>query len=405
MDASYFDVVTDRTETSNSYSSKWMGVGKQFPDYDPQGVLPMWVADMDFRCPPEVIEAVKTRAAHGIYGYTDMSLVRKFIEAGVAWMKRRYGWEPDPDWGFFTPGVVPVINAAVQEFTDPGDGVIIQSPVYYPFADGPRNNGRAIVRNCLIEKEPGYYVMDYENLEQLAADPKNKMLILSSPHNPVGRVWTREELVKACEICRKHQVLVVSDEIHGDLIMKGHKHVPTGSLSTEIANNMIATYAPSKTFNLAGLGASIVIVPNEEIRERLKKRIFANRLPASNVFGPLAGEVAFRTGDAYVDTLVDYVGGNMDYVIQCCEKDMPEIRVRKPEGTYMIWMDLRGLGLGTQEADAFMMEKAKIAGDFGTWFGPGGEGFIRVNLACPRKTVEQAMKQLKKAYDELKANR
>ena len=401
MDSSYFDVVIDRTESSNTYSSKWLAVGERFPGYDPTGVLPMWVADMDFRCPPEVIEAVKTRAEHGIYGYTDGSLVRKFIEAGVEWFDRRYGWKVDPEWGFFTPGVVPVINAAVQEFTDPGDGVIIQSPVYYPFADGPKNNQRILKHNCLIEKD-GHYEMDYDNLEELASDPKTKLLILSSPHNPVGRVWTKEELVKLCDICLKHNVLVFSDEIHGDLIMDGHKHVPTGSLGEDYANNMIAAYAPSKTFNLAGLGASVIIVPNAEIRDRIKKRVLANRLPASNVFGPLAGEVAFKTGDSYVDTLVAYVGANMDYVKQFCEDNLPGIVARKSEGTYMIWLDLRGLELGAEGTNDFMIEQAKIAGDFGTWFGPGGEGFCRLNLACPRTTVEQAMTQLKVAYDKLK---
>lgn len=402
MDASYFDVVIDRSKDSNTYSSKWLAVGERFPGYDPEGVLPMWVADMDFRCPPEVIEAVKTRAAHGIYGYTDSSLVLKFIDEGIRWMERRYGWNVDPDWAFFTPGVVPLINAAVQEFSDPGDGIIIQSPVYYPFADGPKNNARVLKHNCLVEKIPGYYEIDFENLEELAADPHTKLLILSSPHNPVGRVWTRQELEKTCEICLKHHVLVVSDEIHADLIMEGHRHIPTGSLSWEIANNMVAAYAPSKTFNLAGLGASIVIAPNAEIRDRMKKRILANRLPASNVFGPLAGEVAYRTGDDYVDELVGYVGANMDYVISFCEENLPGITVRKSEGTYMIWMDLRALGLGVEETNAFMIEKAKIAGDFGTWFGPGGEGFVRLNLACPRSIVEQAMNQLKDAYDGLK---
>lgn len=402
MDASYFDVVIDRTKDSGTYSSKWLAVGERFPGYDPEGVLPMWVADMDFCCPPEVIEAVKTRAAHGIYGYTDGSLVLKFIEEGIRWIERRYDWKADPEWAFFIPGVVPLINAAVQEFSDPGDGIIIQSPVYYPFADGPRNNERVLKHNCLVEMESGHYEMDFDNLEELAADPRTKLLILSSPHNPVGRVWTRRELERTCEICLKHNVLVISDEIHADLIMEGHRHIPTGALGREIADHMVAAYAPSKTFNLAGLGASIVIAPNPEIRSRMKKRILANRLPASNVFGPLAGEAAYRTGDGYVDALVEYVGANMDYVTGFCEENLPDIKVRKSEGTYMLWMDLRGLGLGVEETNAFMIEKAKIAGDFGTWFGPGGQGFVRLNLACPRRIVEQAMGRLKEAYDSLK---
>lgn len=402
MDASYFDIIIDRTEKSETYSTKWLAVGERFPGYDPKGVLPMWVADMDFRCPPEVIDAVIKRAEHGIYGYTDKSLIRKFIEAGNAWFQRRYGWEADPEWAFFTPGVVPVINAAIQEFSNPGDGIIIQSPVYYPFADGPRNNNRVLKHNCLIEKEPCYYEMDFANLKELASDPSTKLLILCNPHNPVGRVWTREELKKACDICIEHDVLILADEIHADMILDNHKHIPTASLSEEIANHVIAAYAPSKTFNLAGLGTSIIIVPNEELRERMKKRILANRLPASNVFGPLAGEAAYRTGDAYVDTLLDYICANMDYVVDFCKQNLPAITVQKPEGTYMIWMDLRALGLGAEGTNAFMIEKAKIAGDFGTWFGPGGEGFIRLNLACPRKILEQAMKQLKAAYDEIK---
>ena len=401
MDASYFDLVIDRTEKSGTYSTKWLAVGERFPGYDPEGVLPMWVADMDFRCPPEVIEAMKVRVEHGIYGYADSSLVREFAAACSNWAERRYGWKFDPDQAFFLPGVVPVINAAVQEFTEPGDGVIIQSPVYYPFADGPRNNDRVLKHNCLIEKD-GYYTIDFKNLEELASDPKTKLLILCSPHNPVGRVWTEEELRSICEICLRHHVLVVSDEIHADLIMKGHKHIPTGSLGKEIADNMIAAYAPSKTFNLAGLGASVIVVPNAEIRERLKKRVLMNRFPASNAFGPLAGKVAYTYGDSYVDTLVEYLEANMDYAFDFCQKNTPGIIARKSEGTYMIWLDLRGLGLSPAEANKFMIGDAKVAGDFGDWFGPGGDGFYRLNLACPRKTLEQAMEQIKKAYDKLK---
>jgi cystathionine beta-lyase len=401
MDFSYFDQYTDRTETSGSYSTKWQAMQGRFPGLDPEGVLPMWIADMDFLCPPQVIEAVKERAAHGIYGYTSAGLVRSFIEAAAAWMTRRYGWEVDPDWGFFTPGVIPVLNSAVQEFTEPGDGVIIQPPVYYPFADGIRNTGRAIRYNQLIEKEPGYYVMDYASLEELASDPKTKLMIISNPHNPVGRAWSAEELRTLCEICIRNHVLIVSDEIHGDLMMDGHKHIPTASLSPEIARHVITAYAPSKTFNLAGLGASVSLVVDPDIRERIKKRVLANRYPNANVFGPLAGEVAFRTGDEYVDTLVSYVSANMDAVIAFCKENTPKIRIRKAEGTYMIWVDLRQLNLGTEGANAFMLEKARIAGDLGPWFGPGGEGFVRLNLACPRKIVEQAMVQLKTAYDQL----
>ena len=401
MDLSYFDKTIDRGPGSGNFSTKWTGMANRFPGYDTEGVLPMWIADMDFLCPPEVIEAVQARAAQGIYGYTDGSLVRKFIEAAAAWMQRRYGWGPDPDWGFFTPGVIPVLNAAIQEFTQPGDGVIVQNPVYYPFSDGVRNNGRIIRHNCLIEKEPGYYVMDYENLAELARDPGTKLLILSNPHNPVGRAWTAEELRRLCEICIENGLLIVSDEIHGDLMMDGHRHIPTASLSPEIAAHVITAYAPSKTFNLAGLSASVSFASDPEIRDRIKKRILANRHATANVFGPLAGEVAFRTGDGYVDALVEYVGRNMDYAADFCRKELPGIRVRKSEGTYMVWMDFRGLGLDTEGIHDFVLGKAKIAGDLGPWFGPGGEGFVRLNLACPRSYVEEAMSRLKAARESL----
>lgn len=405
MDISYFDVITDRSAQSGTYSTKWMPDEERFPGYSMEGVIPMWIADMDFRCPPEVIEAVQTRAAHGIFGYTSDTLVRKFIEAATAWMERRYGWAADPAWGLFTPGVVPVINASIQEFTDPGDGVIIQSPVYYPFADGVRNNGRVLRHNCLKETRPGYYEMDFENLEKLASEPHTKLMILSNPHNPVGRVWKEEELRRACEICISHDVVILSDEIHGDLIMKGHRHIPAASLGQEIADHIIAAYAPSKTFNLAGLGTSVIMIPNPELRQRLQKRIHANRLPHSNVFGPLAGETAFRTGDRYVNTLVEYVSSNMDYAASFCQEEMPKITFRKPEGTYMIWLDLRKLGLTSEETFTFFLEQAKVAGDFGAWFGPGGEGFVRLNLACPRKLTERAMAQIKTAYDGLEQAR
>lgn len=400
MDITYFDEVIDRSEQSGTYSTKWHGFGSRFEGYHVDDALPMWVADMDFRCPPAVIEAVKTRAAHGIYGYANPIIVSEFIAACSAWAKRRYGWGFDPAWGFFVPGVVPAINAAVQEFTAEGEGVIIQPPVYYPFFDGVVNNHRTVVKNRLIRKGDRYE-MDFENLEQLARDPNNRLLVLCNPHNPVGRVWTKEELEKLCRICRDNGVVVFSDEIHADLIYRNVKFNTLGSVDKVYHDNIIIAYAPSKTFNLAGLGASVVVSPDPTLKRRMADRIFANRLPKSNDFGPLAGKVAYSTGDEYVDLLVRYIEGNIDYAIDFAKENLPGIQILKPEGTYLIWFDFSGLGMSPDELHHFVLEKAKVAGDLGVWFGEEGTGYVRFNFACPRSTVEECMRRFKTALDAL----
>ena len=401
MEITYFDKIIDRSKTSGSYSTKWSALNERFPGMDVHDVLPMWIADMDFYCPPAVIEAIQSRALHGIFGYTDNSLVTEFLQAATNWFKRRYEWIISPTCGVFTPGVIPAINAVIQEFTNPGDGVIIQPPVYYPFADGIRNNGRNIVNNQLLKTSNGQYTFDYNGLEQLAEDPTVKLIILSNPHNPVGRVWTKSELVRLCNICLKHNLLIFADEIHADIIMSGHQHTPVASLNEEIAHHTISAYAPSKTFNLAGLGASTIFATDENILQRLKARILANRLPKSNVFGPLAGKVAYNTGDKYVDLLNKYIEKNINDFMEYCSRYMPLISINKPEGTYMIWLDFGKFGLPGDCINRFMIEDAKIAGDLGTWFGPGGDGCIRLNLACPHSTVERAAHQLRTAYNTL----
>ena len=400
MDKSWFDVLTDRSKASHTYSTKYNGMADRYADYNTENALPLWIADTDFRCPPEVIEAVKTRAEHGIYGYTSPDLVYgEYMAAAAGWMKRRYGWDAKAEWGVYTPGVVNAVVTAIQEFTKPGDGIIIQPPVYYPFAEGIRNNDRVVKNNCLIEKEPGYYEMDFVGLEDLASDPNTTMMILCNPHNPTGRVWKEEELRKVCEICLKHDVLIFSDEIHADLMMPGSHHIAVGSLGEEIANHLIAGYAASKTFNLAGLCTSAIMIPNPELRQRMLRRAEINRLPKSNVFGPLAGKVAYESCDEYVDAQMEYVSANVDYVIEFCKENLPKISLRKPEGTYLVWMDFRKLGMDVDQLHRFVTEEAGVVGDFGVWFGPGGEGYIRFNLACPRATVEQMMEKLKAACD------
>lgn len=395
-----FDKFISRDASSGSYSIKWQDFEDKFPGYNVQGALGMWIADMDFLCPPEVITAVKKRAEHGIYGYISPYAVEAFKIAAAGWFERRYNYRVPADWMLFISGVVPSINAAIQEFTEPADGVIIQNPVYYPFSDSIINCGRTIINNQLIENN-GLYTMNFNELEELVKDPKTKLIILCNPHNPVGRVWTEDELYQACKICSDNGVLIFSDEIHADFIMKGHKFVSVGKMSSEISENLIVSFAPSKTFNIAGLGASLIVMPNKAIRERLEKRMNINNYPAPNVFAPIAGEAAYLYGDNYVDELIDYIEKNFDYVIGYLREYLPDIRMKKPEGTYLGWVDFRKTGFNHKEIYSIVLEKAKLAVDLGEWFGTGGEDFLRFNFACPRTTVDTAMERLKAAFQGL----
>jgi cysteine-S-conjugate beta-lyase len=392
-----FDEVILRKGT---YSAKWQGYERKFPGYDVKDALCMWVADMDFLCPEEVISAVIKRAKHGIYGYTSEDAVDAFTEAASHWLARHYGLKTNTEWMIFIGGVVPSINAAIQEFTEPEDGVILQQPVYYPFSEAVRDCGRTIRVNQLIEKD-GYYEMDFTNLEQLAQEERTKLIILCSPHNPVGRVWTKEELIRLGRICCENDVLIYSDEIHADFIMKGKKFISAGTLSADITDNLILSFAPSKTFNIAGLCASVMVIPNVKIRERMKKIIKTNRYPDANVFGPIAGEAAYRYGDDYMKELNEYIESNFDYVVAYTKECLEGVRLTKPEGTYLAWLDCRGTGMSNREINSLVLEKAKIAVDPGEWFGAGGEGFIRMNLACPKSIVAEAMERLKKAQDRV----
>jgi len=389
-----FDKVISRKGT---YSAKWQGYERKFPGYNVENALCMWVADMDFLCPKEVISAIKNRAAHGIYGYTSEDAVDAFKKAASGWFKRHYQLNAEVDSMIFIGGVVPSVNVTIQEFTEPEDGVIVQQPVYYPFNEAIRDCGRIIRINQLVE-EDGYYQIDFESLEKLAKEEKTKLIILCSPHNPVGRVWSEEELVRLGKICCENNVLILSDEIHADFIMNGNKFISMGTLSNNITDNLIS-FAPSKTFNIAGLGASIIVIPNEKIRERMRKRIKMNRYPGSNVFGPIAGEAAYLNGDDYIRELKDYIESNFDYAVAYIKEYLQGVRLRKPEGTYLAWIDFRDTGMTNKEINSFVLEKSRITVDPGEWFGAGGEGFIRMNLACPKTIVEEAMERLKKAFN------
>ena len=388
-DKAFFDTYIERRGTR---SIKWDGCNAKFgvdPDVE---MLPMWIADTDFPAPTEVVETMVERAKHGAYGYV-INRPDSFVQSIAGWISRRYGWEVKPEWIVFTPGVIPGFNIAYQRFSEPGDGVIVQTPIYYPFMDGVRNNGRNMVVNQLVETD-GYYTINFDELEQQVKDPGNKILIMANPHNPTGRCWTREELERLGNLCADNDVLLICDEIHADLIMAGARHFSMGTISEKILQNTIFHYAPSKTFNLAGLQTAFAVIPNDAIRAKFEQGQTANRIINMNWFGQVALEIAYDQCEDYVTGLCEYVNANMDYVVDYIREKLPMLKLRKSEGTYMVWVDFRGTGMTTEEIEHFIAHKAHIGVDMGTWFGPGGEGWLRFNLACPRCLVERAMEML-----------
>ena len=388
-DKAFFDTYIERRGTR---SIKWDGCNAKFgvdPDVE---MLPMWIADTDFPAPTEVVEAMVERAKHGAYGYV-INRPDSFVQSIASWISRRYGWEVKPEWIVFTPGVIPGFNIAYQMFSGPGDGVIVQTPIYYPFMDGVRNNSRNMVVNQLVETD-GYYTINFDELEQQVKDPDNKILIMANPHNPTGRCWTKEELERLGNLCADNDVLLICDEIHADLIMAGARHCSMGTISEKILQNTIFHYAPSKTFNLAGLQTAFAVIPNDAIRAKFEQGQTANRIINMNWFGQVALEIAYDQCEDYVTGLCEYVNANMDYVVDYIREKLPMLKLRKSEGTYMVWVDFRGTGMTTEEIEHFIAHKAHIGVDMGTWFGPGGEGWLRFNLACPRCLVERAMEML-----------
>ena len=391
-DQTFFDTYLERRGTR---SSKWDGCNAKFGVDPSVELLPMWIADMDFRSPTEVVEALAQRVQTQAFGYTIVP--DSFYDAILSWVERRYHWKIQKEWIVFTPGVVPAFNVAYQAFTQPGDGIIVPSPSYYPFFDGVRNNGRKVAACPLVEAD-GYWTLDFDLLEQQVKDPDNKVLILSNPHNPTGRCWTAQELERLGTLCAENGVILLSDEIHADLIMEGGCHTCVGTLSQRIVDNTIFHFAPSKTFNLAGLQTAYTVIPNPELRQRFTAAITANRVINMNWFGQVALETAYNRCEGYVDALCRYVSANMDYMADYLKENLPMLKMRRSEGTYMVWVDFRGTGMTTEEIERFIIHDAHIAVDLGTWFGEGGAGFLRFNLACPRMLVERAMEQLTQAF-------
>lgn len=388
-----FDTVIER---SGNYSSKWDELKKMFGRDD---LLPMWVADMDFMSPQPVVDALVERAKQGIYGYT--SRPESYFESVARWMKKRHNWDAKTEWMIYTPGVVPALSFIINAFTYPGDKVLVQQPVYYPFFRVIEDNGRRIVNNPLIYKD-GRYTMDFDDLEEKVKDRRIKLMFLCSPHNPVGRVWTKDELIRLGRICIDNNILVVSDEIHHDILYPGVKHIPFASISEEFALSSIICTAPSKTFNLAGLQTSTIIIPNTAYYDIYRNFIKRLQLLRNNAFGLVALEAAYTHGEEWLDQLLEYLDGNLRAFTEGIEKDVPQIKVVKPEGTYLVWLDCRELGFDAHQLNDFIINKAKLAFESGYWFGHGGEGFQRANIACPRTYVNEAVKRLKSAVESIK---
>ena len=387
-----FNKIVDR---SKYHSVKWDELETIFGAQD---VLPMWVADMEFRSPKPVIEAIKKAAEHGIYGYT--SRPDSYNQEIIDWIEKKHHWKIKKDWLAYGPGVVPALSFIIRAFTQPGDKVMVQPPVYYPFFRAIEYNGCHLVNNPL-KVESNKYVMDFEDLERKIDDPRIKILILCSPHNPVGRVWQKEELNKLGEICLKHHLILVSDEIHADILFKGYKHTPFASISKEFAQNSITCTAPSKTFNLAGLQTSTIIIPNKKYYGIYNNILDSLGLNENNYFGLIALETAYRYGEEWLSQLLFYLHENLEFLIEYFKERIPKIKVIKPEGTFLVWLDCRQLGFNVKSLNDFMLKKAKIALDDGNWFGKEGEGFMRINIACPRSFLEEGLKRIERAVNGL----
>lgn len=390
-----FHTQIDRMQSA---SEKWDSREKLFGAPD---ALPLWVADMDFAAPQEVLDAMHKRVDHGVFGYTFRTPA--YFDSVVNWMRDRHDWNIEREWITFTPGVVPALAFAVEAFTQPGDKVAIQTPVYPPFYNVVRENGRELVTNPLRVTEDNDYEMDFDDLELKLADGV-KMLILCSPHNPIGRIWSRADLEKLAELCLKHEVLVIADEIHADLIFEPKSHIPFASVSEAARDNCIVCTAPSKTFNLAGLSVSNIVIPSDSLRLSFERTVAKmHGLGSINTLGATATEAAYTHGGEWLDELLVYVRGNMEYVHTEIAEHLPELSVKLPEATYLLWIDFRGLGLNAEELMQFLLHKAGIALNDGTMFGVEAAGFMRMNVACSRAIIEQAMEQLKAAVVELRS--
>lgn len=385
-----FDEIIDR---SNNRSSKYDERKKKFGTED---LIPLWVADMDFKTAQPIIDACKKKAEEGIWGYT--SRPDSYFEAVKQWEKKRNGWDVDPKLMSWSLGVVPAMSAIINIFSKKGDKVMIQTPVYSEFYDITESLEREVVENQFLEKN-GVWSIDFDDFEKNVKTCS--IFLLCNPHNPLGIVWKEEELKQMAELCIKHDVLIISDEIHSDLIFNGKKHTPTARISKEISEKVITCVSATKSFNLAGLQASTTIFPNLEMKEQFDKFWNGMDIHRNNAFSSVAMEAAYREGEEWLEQLLDYISGNFEFIKEYCEKNIPKIKPNIPDATYLVWLDCRELGMNNHQLREFMIYKAKIGLNEGCSFGRSLTGFMRLNAACPRGTLEVALKQLKRAVDLL----
>lgn len=388
-----FDKIIDRKNTNSLKYDFAVRRGK------PEDILPLWVADMDFRVSQKILDAVHERVEHGIFGYSEVQ--EGYFEALQQWMKEKHGWNIDRRWLVKTPGVVFAIAMAVQAFTKPGDTILIQKPVYYPFEEVIKDNQRKLVDNTLLLGEDGVYHMDLEDFERKIVDNQVKLFLLCNPHNPVGRVWTRDELKSIGEICIKYDVIIVSDEIHMDFVYEGHRHQVFADICEEFQSRTITCTSPSKTFNLAGLQVSNILISDHKLRQQFRRQIDAAGYSQLNAIGLTACEAAYRFGTPWYEELMRYLSDNIRYLKGFLEEHLPQIRLIEPEGTYLVWLDFRDLGMTEEEREELIVHKAGLWLDSGVMFGPSGEGFERINIACPRAILEKALTKLAKAITDI----
>ncbi|WP_177161469.1 MalY/PatB family protein [uncultured Fusobacterium sp.] len=387
----------ERIDRSENHSAKWAEMEMKFGRSD---LIPMWVADMDIKAAPEIVESMKKKVEQEIFGYVYRP--DSYYKTATEWLKKRFGYEISPSSLIHSPGVVPSMSILVKMLTKTTDKILIQTPVYPPFASAVKDNGRELVENPLIKDEKGYYTIDFEDLEKKLSLDEVKLFILCNPHNPVGRVWKKEELLKMGELCKKYNVRILADEIWRDLIMPGYKHTPMASLSKDIEDITITLFSPTKSFNLAGLQASFATFPRAEERKEFDNILGQMDVKRNNPFSLVAFETAYEKCEDWLEELILHIDGNMQYVVDFIAEKLPEIKVVKPEGTYLMWLDFNGTKIPQDKIQEFLINEAKVAMNDGGSFGSNGKGFARMNVACPRYMVEEAMERIEKALKNLK---
>lgn len=386
-----FDEIIDRHNTGAIKIEKLKAL------FGTDDLIPLWVADMDFRTPEFITDSIVKRLEHPILGYT--TACEDYFQSVLSWIELHHNWKVDRQWLGFLPGIVPGLAFAVNAFTQPNDDVIVQPPVYPPFMNVPMKNDRKVVFNPLKEVN-GRFEMDFDDFERKITG-RTRLFLLCNPQNPGGRAWDKETLARIAEICYKHGILVVSDEIHSDMAMPGYEHTPFATVSELAEQNSITYMAPSKTFNMAGLISSSYIIPNNIIRKKFSEFLENSELANGNIFAYIAARAAYKNGEEWLKQLINYIQGNIDYVVDFLNKNVPQIKPMIPEASFLIWLDCRGLNMDTNQLQDFMVTKAKLGLNKGTMFGPGGEKHLRLNVGCPRSVLEEAMSNLKRAVDEL----